>query len=116
MPRLPFQGALADPFIPPGVAGAVSAADVWIDFTFPYMAGCHVHDEVTRHGKARYLLGGDMGLGGLLRLFGAVDLDSYFTALRPFEKSLTRSEEHTSELQSLMRISYAVLCFKKTTK
>src|SRR3546814_5354575 len=27
----------------------------------------------------------------------------------------TRSEEHTSELQSLMRISYAVLCFKKKT-
>src|SRR3546814_10650618 len=26
---------------------------------------------------------------------------------------LKRSEEHTSELQSLMRISYAVLCFKK---
>src|SRR3546814_8884155 len=26
-----------------------------------------------------------------------------------------RSEEHTSELQSLMRISYAVLCFKKNT-
>src|SRR3546814_1801540 len=31
---------------------------------------------------------------------------------------LTRSEEHTSELQSLMRISYAVFCLKKknTTK
>src|SRR3546814_9909912 len=27
-----------------------------------------------------------------------------------------RSEEHTSELQSLMRISYAVFCLKKTTK
>src|SRR3546814_6646503 len=26
---------------------------------------------------------------------------------------LLRSEEHTSELQSLMRISYAVFCFKK---
>src|SRR3546814_2848960 len=26
-----------------------------------------------------------------------------------------RSEEHTSELQSLMRISYAVLCLKKNT-
>src|SRR3546814_5535935 len=26
---------------------------------------------------------------------------------------LARSEEHTSELQSLMRISYAVLCLKK---
>src|SRR3546814_1501866 len=28
---------------------------------------------------------------------------------------ITRSEEHTSELQSLMRISYAVFCLKKTT-
>src|SRR3546814_1174828 len=32
--------------------------------------------------------------------------DSYATA---------RSDEHTSELQSLMRISYAVFCLKKTT-
>src|SRR3546814_1057247 len=29
------------------------------------------------------------------------------------EHSFTRSEEHTSELQSLMRISYAVFCLKK---
>src|SRR3546814_4817828 len=29
---------------------------------------------------------------------------------------LARSEEHTSELQSLMRISYAVFCLKKKTK
>src|SRR3546814_1305980 len=29
--------------------------------------------------------------------------------------SLPRSEEHTSELQSLMRISYAVFCLKKKT-
>src|SRR3546814_5946402 len=29
---------------------------------------------------------------------------------------LRRSEEHTSELQSLMRISYAVFCLKKKTK
>src|SRR3546814_9753393 len=28
---------------------------------------------------------------------------------------VTRSEEHTSELQSLMRISYAVFCLKKKT-
>src|SRR3546814_2119550 len=32
---------------------------------------------------------------------------------RPGERAL-RSEEHTSELQSLMRISYAVFCLKKT--
>src|SRR3546814_2071136 len=30
--------------------------------------------------------------------------------------SETRSEEHTSELQSLMRISYAVFCLKKKKK
>src|SRR3546814_2202332 len=29
------------------------------------------------------------------------------------ERRLLRSEEHTSELQSLMRISYAVFCLKK---
>src|SRR3546814_6874143 len=29
--------------------------------------------------------------------------------------ALGRSEEHTSELQSLMRISYAVFCLKKKT-
>src|SRR3546814_2212302 len=29
--------------------------------------------------------------------------------------SIGRSEEHTSELQSLMRISYAVFCLKKKT-
>src|SRR3546814_2247943 len=31
------------------------------------------------------------------------------------ERSFVRSEEHTSELQSLMRISYAVFCLKKKT-
>src|SRR3546814_7394739 len=29
--------------------------------------------------------------------------------------AMTRSEEHTSELQSLMRLSYAVFCLKKKT-
>src|SRR3546814_8716489 len=32
------------------------------------------------------------------------------------EQGIDRSEEHTSELQSLMRISYAVFCLKKKTK
>src|SRR3546814_1569277 len=33
----------------------------------------------------------------------------------PFAPLTKRSEEHTSELQSLMRISYAVFCLKKNT-
>src|SRR3546814_8743224 len=32
---------------------------------------------------------------------------------RSREEAVARSEEHTSELQSLMRISYAVFCLKK---
>src|SRR3546814_3096955 len=35
------------------------------------------------------------------------------TAGAPSWKPISRSEEHTSELQSLMRISYAVFCLKK---
>src|SRR3546814_10011308 len=34
-------------------------------------------------------------------------------ALELARHGITRSEEHTSELQSLMRISYAVFCLKK---
>src|SRR3546814_2320304 len=36
-----------------------------------------------------------------------------FACWRSLEENPTRSEEHTSELQSLMRISYAVFCLKK---
>src|SRR3546814_4175807 len=38
----------------------------------------------------------------------------YFSADTPSRRA--RSEEHTSELQSLMRISYAVFCLKKQKK
>src|SRR3546814_8220042 len=34
----------------------------------------------------------------------------------PSDRGVDRSEEHTSELQSLMRISYAVFCLKKKNK
>src|SRR3546814_6279347 len=37
-------------------------------------------------------------------------------ARRPLHRDDQRSEEHTSELQSLMRISYAVFCLKKNKR
>src|SRR3546814_10886797 len=43
---------------------------------------------------------------------GVVDAQRRLAAAG-FEIDLARSEEHTSELQSLMRISYAVFCLKK---
>src|SRR3546814_3625399 len=39
-----------------------------------------------------------------------------FVDMAHFAGLVARSEEHTSELQSLMRISYAVFCLKKNTK
>src|SRR3546814_1750852 len=56
-------------------------------------------------------------------LFPDVDADAaeWRTALRLLQSfdppgiGAGRSEEHTSELQSLMRISYAVFCLKKKT-
>src|SRR3546814_9935650 len=42
------------------------------------------------------------------------DVSSWFGVIAP-KGTPDRSEEHTSELQSLMRISYAVFCLKKNT-
>src|SRR3546814_5366985 len=39
-----------------------------------------------------------------------------FRMVEPDVQSFARSEEHTSELQSLMRISYAVFCLKTKKK
>src|SRR3546814_8876347 len=49
--------------------------------------------------------------GELLRLFGIFQAQLEIPKRR--SSSPSRSEEHTSELQSLMRISYAVFCLKK---
>src|SRR3546814_10209234 len=46
------------------------------------------------------------------RLRNSVQYQRFPTARR----RVNRSEEHTSELQSLMRISYAVFCLQKKTK
>src|SRR3546814_6342883 len=58
---------------------------------------------------------------GLARIVAVADRAAAPDRLRPAGRAASRihplrslrSEEHTSELQSLMRISYAVLCLKK---
>src|SRR3546814_1252438 len=61
-------------------------------------------DDVAVAGR---LLGDQRGkvLGQGMLVLGRVDLHDL--------RHAGRSEEHTSELQSLMRISYAVFCLKK---
>src|SRR3546814_1378286 len=50
-----------------------------------------------------------------LRYFAGMEFSEIAAALEVSERTVYRSEEHTSELQSLMRISYAVFCLKKKT-
>src|SRR3546814_9048891 len=72
--------------LPP--AGLVVEASLFIDFDGTLVELVERPDAVCIDGELRSLLG---ALG----------------------RALPRSEEHTSELQSLMRISYAVFCLKK---
>src|SRR3546814_5390090 len=47
---------------------------------------------------------------------GSTTWEVVWKVVLPYTKSGVRSEEHTSELQSLMRISYAVFCLKNKKK
>src|SRR3546814_4889300 len=75
------------------------------------------------HGSAT-LIGGEPGIGKstlLIQTVAALARAGRRVAYISGEESdgqvrLRRSEEHTSELQSLMRISYAVFCLKKKRK
>src|SRR3546814_4025360 len=79
-------------------------------------------DDVDRHRRRD-----DRGTGALHRLGIGVrghrlaadveaDAERVGRLARRHQQVGDRSEEHTSELQSLMRISYAVFCLKKKTK
>src|SRR3546814_9769725 len=63
------------------------------------------------------LMDPDLKQQGILLTSGVRPADLAITAdaeqLQMVLINLVRSEEHTSELQSLMRISYAVFCLKK---
>src|SRR3546814_10535934 len=70
--------------------------------------------EPARNGRTAqdHLLHTENGLG---HIKAAVEAGADEYVMKPFdrdtlESKLQRSEEHTSELQSLMRISYAVFC------
>src|SRR3546814_4090290 len=68
----------------------------------------HAPADVLEEGLEAAVVGG--------RGNGHVEAEIGFVGGPAFGHELGRSEEHTSELQSLMRISYAVFCLKKKKK
>src|SRR3546814_6049013 len=74
-------------------------------------AGRREADRAARNGRGRRR---HWKLPRSLRGRGRADpLSGGICLCRTSKQSPQRSEEHTSELQSLMRISYAVFCLKK---
>ena len=86
IPQLPFQGGLADPFIPEPVKSAACNCDVWVDMTFPYLAGSHVHDLAIEGGRVRFLMLADTTAHGLDRLYGQTDQDLLYEVQRSFDE------------------------------
>src|SRR3546814_9702155 len=73
--------------------------------------------EPAYHGLNFQETFGDMAFTMQAHAVGLRDLGATMAPMNAFQTLLgtERSEEHTSELQSLMRISYAVFCLKKKT-
>src|SRR3546814_1094427 len=79
------------------------------DTLFPYTTLFRSVREAGQPGQQHEVWAGECGLGR--RLSRREDVDQGFK--NGAAGCAPRSEEHTSELQSLMRISYAVFCLKK---
>src|SRR3546814_1176933 len=77
------------------------------DTLFPYTT-------LFRSALVLVLLGG--AGGAIMLLSGAYSTAATTQHFKITHRVLDRSEEHTSELQSLMRTSYAVFCLKKKKK
>src|SRR3546814_9405205 len=81
------------------------------DTLFPYTT---LFRSVRVQDQAKPMTGQSVGIDfGVARL---ATLSTGETVANPKHSYKRRSEEHTSELQSLMRNSYAVFCLKKKQK
>src|SRR3546814_8788482 len=89
------------------IACAPEAVDGWTNYADLLKAYGRADDAVAAYRKALAL---DPGYGQAW--WGLASLGTIRLQIDDVEAIRDRSEEHTSELQSLMRISYAVFCLK----
>src|SRR3546814_10554002 len=100
----------------------VCSSDLHESGLFPeqHVAGIRIAPDPVRRARqhAFEIIGSAWVDQRIILALNDVDRHAQFCPARfEFAKlCLQRSEEHTSELQSLMRISYAVFCLKKKIK
>src|SRR3546814_5141682 len=98
-------------------ASQCSTATLWLGPTRPPTRSTRQCFGLTTHPSCQMVgCGSSQGTWAGLPSRPARSIPLAGRSKRPFEFlkiKIKRSEEHTSELQSLMRISYAVLCLKK---
>src|SRR3546814_3760645 len=74
---------------------------------------CHIlNDLQLESNKSSFQLDSSLIFQDTYSLFEVKNFEGEYV----YDPEYFRSEEHTSELQSLMRISYAVFCLKKKKK
>jgi 2,5-dihydroxypyridine 5,6-dioxygenase len=78
VPQLRYQGALADPYVAEPLKAAMKACDVWLDLTFPYLAGSAAHADAMKAKRMRGLMFHDLDGAGMARMFAAVDFEKLF--------------------------------------
>src|SRR3546814_2294288 len=97
------QSDAAHLIAPLAIATSLGLDRAAVRLSVPFVLGLNGNAITVAPSLAAGITGGEAGLPG------AVEAGKRFAAII----AARRSEEHTSELQSLMRISYAVFCLKK---
>ena len=98
IPQLPYQGRLADPYTGRCLEAAAKSCDVWVDFTFPYLAGSAVHSAAMKEREIRAFLGGDLSAGGLKRFFSGIDYDALFDVQEGFDDLSVEAQGKTCRM------------------
>src|SRR3546814_1841354 len=94
----------------PAIVG--DGRDVEIEATVEFIA-MRVRDTLCKFDHSRHIVGCDRPFRGIADA-EPLEVALEFGRIKGRDIPSRRSEAHTSELQSLMRISYAVFCLKKT--